>query len=238
MNRFLALLPFWMAFLFLMSFSPVSAQKAVKGTVTDAADGSTIPGVNVIVKGTTIGTLTDIDGNFTLNLPVGKEEITFSMVGYATVNMLVGNQSVINIALKTSVQALDEVVVVGYGTQSRSKVTSSIEKVDMKLMETGMRSNPAQALSGTVPGLRVVTSTGKPGAVPTIVLRGGTNFDGTGSPLIIMDGQIRGSLSDINPEEIESMEVLKDASATAIYGARASNGVILKIGRASCRERV
>jgi TonB-linked SusC/RagA family outer membrane protein len=227
MNRFLALVPLWMAFLLLMSFSQVSAQKMVKGSVTDAADGSTIPGVNVVVKGTTVGTLTDIDGNYTLNVPAGKEEISFSMVGYTTATLAIGNQSVINVALKTSVQAIDEVVVVGYGTQSRSKVTSSIEKVDMKLMETGMRSNPAQALSGAVPGLRVVTSSGRPGSVPTIVLRGGTNFDGTGSPLIIMDGQIRGSLSDINPEEIESMEVLKDASATAIYGARASNGVIL-----------
>lgn len=95
MNRFLTLLPLWMAFLLLMSFSQVSAQKMVKGSVTDAADGSTIPGVNVVVKGTTVGTLTDIDGNFTLNVPAGKEEISFSMVGYTTVTLAVGNQSVL-----------------------------------------------------------------------------------------------------------------------------------------------
>lgn len=118
-------------------------------------------------------------------------------------------------------------VVVGYGTVKRNKLTSSISKLDKKFLESGLRSNPAQALAGTIPGLRVSTGTGRPGSLPAIILRGGTNFDGTGSPLVIMDGQIRSSLSDINPEEIESMEVLKDASATAIYGARASNGVIL-----------
>ena len=116
---------------------------------------------------------------------------------------------------------------VGYGTTRRSKMTSSVAKLDAKILETGLRSNPAQALAGTIPGVRVSTTTGRPGSLPGIILRGGTNFDGTGSPLIIMDGQVRGSLSDINPEEIASMEVLKDAAATAIYGARASNGVIL-----------
>jgi TonB-linked SusC/RagA family outer membrane protein len=227
MNKILVTLSLMIALLFLMSFGQVSAQKTVKGTVTDASDGSTLPGVTLVVKGTTVGTITDFDGNYTLIVPEGNDEILVSMVGYASVSQKIGNMSVINFALQTSVQAIDEVVVVGYGTQTRSKVTSSIAKVDMKLMETGMRSNPAQALAGTVSGLRVVTASGRPGAVPALVLRGGTNFDGTGSPLIIMDGQIRGSLSDINPEEIESMEVLKDASATAIYGARASNGVVL-----------
>ncbi|MBL7971597.1 MAG: carboxypeptidase-like regulatory domain-containing protein, partial [Prolixibacteraceae bacterium] len=244
MNKILVPLPLLMAFLFLMSFGQVDAQKTVKGTVTDASDGSTLPGVTLAVKGTTVGTITDLDGNYTLIVPEGKDEILVSMVGYASVSQKIGNMSVINFALQTSVQAIDEVVVVGYGTQTRSKVTSSIAKVDMKLMETGMRSNPAQALAGTVSGLRVVTATGRPGAVPALVLRGGTNFDGTGSPLIIMDGQIRGSLSDINPEEIESMEVLKDASATAIYGARASNGVVLitskkgKVGAATVTVKV
>lgn len=227
MNKILVKLSLWMAFLFLMTSAQVLAQKTIKGTVTDSADGSTLPGVSIYVKGTTVGTITDLDGKYTLIVPAGKDEIAFSMVGYATVTLMAGDQTVIDVVLKATVEAIDEVVVVGYGTQTRSKVTSSIAKVDMKLLETGMRSNPAQALTGTVPGLRLVTASGRPGAVPSLVLRGGTNFDGTGSPLIIMDGQIRGSLSDINPEEIESMEVLKDASATAIYGARASNGVIL-----------
>src|SRR6476661_3353055 len=132
------------------------------------------------------------------------------------------------VSLKTGATGkMDEVVVIGYGTAKRSKVTSSVSKLDTKVLGTGLRSNPAQALAGTIAGVRVSTGTGRPGALPSIVLRGGTNFDGSGSPLIIMDGQVRGSLSDINPEDIASMEVLKDASATAIYGARASNGVIL-----------
>jgi len=149
------------------------------------------------------------------------------MVGFVTQIVKLDASDTYSVALSCTALALDEVVVVGYGTQTRGKVTSSIAKIDMKLLKTGVRANPAQALAGTVPGLRVVAATGRPGAVPSIILRGGTNFDGSGSPLIIMDGQIRGSLSDINPEEIESIEVLKDASATAIYGARASNGVIL-----------
>ena len=214
-------------FLLVLFSSSISAQQKVTGNVTDAADGTPIPGVAVVVEGTTIGTLSDFDGNYSIEVPSGSNKLVFSMIGFANQIIAVGTSSTINVVLVTSNTAIDEVVVVGYGTQTRSKVTSSIAKVDMKLLETGMRSNPAQALAGTVSGLRVVTATGRPGAVPAIVLRGGTNFDGSGSPLIIMDGQIRGSLSDINPEEIESMEVLKDASATAIYGARASNGVIL-----------
>ncbi|MDP3916128.1 MAG: SusC/RagA family TonB-linked outer membrane protein [Bacteroidota bacterium] len=214
-------------FLLVLFSSSISAQQKVTGNVTDAADGTPIPGVAVLVEGTAIGSLSDFDGNYSVDVPAGKNKLVFSMLGFANQTITVGTSSIINVALKSSDTALDEVVVVGYGTQTRSKVTSSIAKVDMKLLETGLRSNPAQALAGTVSGLRVVTATGRPGSVPAIVLRGGTNFDGSGSPLIIMDGQIRGSLSDINPEEIESMEVLKDASATAIYGARASNGVIL-----------
>lgn len=125
-------------------------------------------------------------------------------------------------------EQLNEVVVTGYGgTQVRSKLTNSIASVKEEHLQVGMFSNPAQALSGAVSGMRVIQSTGNPGGVPEIVLRGGTNLDGTGAPLIIVDGQQRESLSDINPEDIESMDVLKDAGATALYGARANNGVVL-----------
>src|SRR5690606_36314537 len=150
-----------------------------------------------------------------------------SSVGFGSIEYTVVTSAAIAICLKAAESMLDEVVVVGYGTVKRSKLTSSVSKLDNKVLETGLRSNPAQALAGTIPGLRVSTGTGRPGSLPAIILRGGTNFDGSGSPLILMDGQVRGSLSDINPEDIASMEVLKDASATAIYGARASNGVIL-----------
>lgn len=123
---------------------------------------------------------------------------------------------------------LDEVVITGYtGTRVRSRSTNSIAKVDNKKLTVGVFSNPGQALSGAVSGLRVTQTSGNPGATPSIVLRGGTNLDGSGAPLVIIDGQVRGSLSDINPEDIRSMQVMKDAGATAIYGARANNGVIL-----------
>ncbi len=227
MNKISLLKPVFLALVFLFSLGLASAQTAITGTVTDARDGSTLPGVNIIVAGTMVGTITDIDGNFSLTLPTDAGELVFSMVGYSTQTLPVGEATVYNVALQEATKALDEVVVIGYGTQKRSTLTGSVTKMDPKLLETGVRSNPAQALAGTIPGLRVATTTGRPGSLPTIVLRGGTNFDGSGSPLIIMDGQIRGSMSDINPEEIASIEVLKDDSATAIYGARASNGVIL-----------
>ncbi|MEI6140118.1 MAG: SusC/RagA family TonB-linked outer membrane protein [Mariniphaga sp.] len=227
MRRIIAQKLFLLGMALFLSFGMAIAQRTVTGIVTDAADGSTTPGVNVVVRGTSTGANTDMNGKFSLVVPANANELVVSMVGYQTQIIKIGGSNVLNIALLAESKDIDEVVIIGYGTQTRSKMTSSVAKVDTKLLSTGVRSNPAQVLAGTVPGLRVATNTGRPGSLPTIILRGGTNFDGSGSPLIIMDGQIRGSLSDINPEEIESMEVLKDASATAIYGARASNGVIL-----------
>ncbi|GAB2658942.1 TonB-dependent receptor [Flavihumibacter cheonanensis] len=212
--------------------------RTISGTVRSSEDGTVLSGVSVLVKGSSTGTQTDENGVFRLNA-VPNAVLVFSSLGFETLEIKTGNQLSFTISLTPANQKMDEVVVVGYGTIKRSKVTSSISKLDNKVLETGIRSNPAQALAGTIPGLRVSTGTGRPGALPTIVLRGGTGFDGSGSPLIIMDGQVRSSLSDINPEEIESLEVLKDASSTAIYGARASNGVILitskkgKAGKAS-----
>jgi TonB-linked SusC/RagA family outer membrane protein len=197
----------------------------VSGTVTDAS-GAGVPSASVVIKGTKTGTATNDAGNFVISAKKG-DVLSISYTGFETQEITVGAQTKINIKLKESDKDLEEIVVVGYGTQRRSKVTASIAKLDSKVLETGMRSNPAQALAGTIPGVRVSTGSGRPGSLPTITLRGGTNFDGSGSPLILIDGQVRNSLSDINPEDIASMEVLKDASATAIYGARASNGVIL-----------
>lgn len=195
------------------------------GVVKDAI-GETVIGASVVVKGTTNGTITDFDGNFTLNNVNKGDMIVISFVGYQT-QEIKWNGNPLNITLKDDAQTLDEVVVTAYGgKQLRSKVTNSIAKVDNSTLSSGIHSNPAQALAGAVAGLRVQMTDGDPGATPTIVLRGGTNLDGTGSPLIIVDGAQR-DLSDINPSDIESMEVMKDAGATAIYGARAANGVVL-----------
>lgn len=210
-----------------LSFGAITAQSVISGTVKDAKTGETLPGVNILITGTQLGTVTDIDGNFDLQVGQDAKEVVVSMIGYTSQNFPVAQVKSLVIMLDEEADMLSEVVVVGYGTTKKAKLISSVAKLDNKFLETGIRANPAQALSGTIAGLRVINATGRPGGLPSIVLRGGTNFDGTGSPLVIMDGQIRGSFSDINPEEIESIEVLKDASATAIYGARASNGVIL-----------
>ena len=202
------------------------SSRTLSGKVVSDDDKQPLPNVTVLLKGKNVAVETSVDGFY--SVPVsGGDVIQFRMMGYVTFEAPVGISEKLDIWLKPDVSSLNEVVVTGYGSSSRAKITSSIAKLDSRVLETGMRSNPAQALAGTIAGLRVSTATGRPGSLPTITLRGGTNFDGSGSPLIVVDGQVRASLSDINPDDIESMEVLKDASATAIYGARASNGVIL-----------
>ncbi len=216
----------------------VQQKRNCQGVVRDK-NGETIIGASVVVKGTKNGTVTGLDGSFSLSdVPQGAV-IQISYIGFNPAEM-VWKGSSLNVTLTESSNALNEVVVTGYGgKQSRVNVTNSIAKVKDETFKVGVFSNPAQALSGAVSGLRVIQSSGNPGAAPTVVLRGGTNLDGSGSPLVIVDGQLRGSLSDINPEDIESMDVMKDAGATAIYGARASNGVIIittKTGKAGHSE--
>ena len=240
--------------LFLMGVSTGTAYAVAESGITDVKitqqngsctgivkdiTGETVIGASVVVKGTTNGTITGIDGDFSLNNVKQGDIIQISFVGYKTVEVKWNGQP-LNVTLKDDTEMLGEVVVTGYGGQQlRTKVTNSISKVKQESLNVGMHSNPAQALSGAVAGLKVIQSSGSPGATPTIILRGGTNLDGTGSPLVVVDGQLRDSMSDINPEDIESMDVLKDAGATALYGARASNGVILittKRGKAGFRE--
>lgn len=197
-----------------------------KGVVKDAL-GETVIGASVVVKGTTNGTITGLDGDFSLNNVNKGDIIEISFVGFTTQTFKWDGQDLI-VTLKEDTKVLEEVVITAYGgKQLRTKVTNSISKVKEDVLTKGSYTNPAQALSGAVSGLRVQQTSGNPGSVPTLVLRGGTNLDGSGSPLVIVDGQIRDSMADINPEDIESMEVMKDAGATAIYGARANNGVIL-----------
>ncbi len=222
-----ACLKVWLLFACFLIAAPGWAQtKKISGKILSREDNQPLAGVSITIKGKNAGTQTDLKGEFSIDAAQG-DVLVFSYAGYTPQEISVGSSSTVDVSLQPGAAKMDEVVVIGYGTAKRSKVTSSVSKLDPKVLETGLRSNPAQALAGTIAGLRVSTGTGRPGSLPSIVLRGGTNFDGSGSPLILMDGQVRGSLSDINPEDIGSMEVLKDASATAIYGARASNGVIL-----------
>lgn len=228
MKRKETFLPGLMMFLLvvLLSGSTITAQKSIRGTVTDAGDGLPLPSVTIIARGTTVGTSTQADGSYELNLPAGSNEIVVSMVGYVTQTVAIGNRDVVNILLAQETTVLDEIVVTGYSTQSRAEMTTSISKLDTRVLENAPRSNIATALQGTIAGLKVTQTSGQPGTTPSLVVRGGTSFDGTGSPLILVDG-VPSTFYALNSDDVESIEVLKDAASTAIYGARAANGVIL-----------
>lgn len=204
----------------------VQQSETATGTVVDAM--GPVIGASVIVKGTTNGVITDFDGNFSL-AGVNKGDILeISFVGYTT-QEIKWNGTPLNVTLKEDTQQLEEVVVLGYGVkQKRGKLTNSVAKVSEETLSVGSYGDPATALIGAVSGVKVKQTSGFAGSTPSITLRGGTSYDGTGSPLVIVDGQIRtDGLSDLNSNDIESMDILKDAGATAIYGARAANGVIL-----------
>lgn len=233
-NKFLTHVLLLASFLFMGGL--YAQEKTVSGTISDDM-GQPLPGANVLVEGTTTGTQSDFDGNYSIE--AGADAIlVFSYIGFTTQSIPVGDQTTIDVALQEDSALLDEVVVTGYGSQTRATLTTSVSKLDTEILESSTRSNAATALQGTIAGLRVTNTTGQPGSTPQIVLRGGTNFDGTGSPLILIDG-IPGSFYALNSDDIESIEVLKDAAATAIYGARSANGVILvttktgKVGKSS-----
>ena len=203
----------------------VYAQSILKGLV-QSDQGSGVSGVNVLNESQKTNTYTNSTGEFTISAKIG-DIVKFSSVGYRTQSITVKSLDNLVIKLMNEDAEIEEVVVVGYGAIKKSNLTGSVSRLDKKVLETGVRSSPASALAGTIPGLRVQQTSGRPGSVPNIVLRGGTTYGGGGSPLVIVDGLIRGGFSDINQDDIESIDVLKDASATAIYGARASNGVVL-----------
>lgn len=212
---------------FFFSVQMYAQKKTITGVVLDSKSEPIIA-ASVAEANTTNGVMTNMDGKFSLDVTNSKNAVIISFLGYKTQTINIGTRTHFDIVLEDDSDVLEEVVVTGYGgTQSRAKLTNSISTVKKEMLENGVFSNPAQALSGAVAGLRVTQTSGRPGAVPAIILRGGTNLDGTGSPLVVVDGQIRDGLNDINSDDIESIEVLKDAGATAIYGARASNGVIL-----------
>jgi len=202
-----------------------SQNLTIKGVVLDET-GQSVIGATVLEEGTENGTITNLDGEFFLTVAKGKS-LVISYIGFETQRIRVVNEKQLKIILHEDSELLDEVVVVGYGVkQKRSTMTTAISKMDQKVLQNAALSNAAQALQGTVSGLRVTNTSGAPGSAPTIVLRGGAGIESAGSPLVVVDGVVR-SMDDINPSDIESIQVLKDAASTAIYGARANNGVIL-----------
>jgi TonB-linked SusC/RagA family outer membrane protein len=202
--------------------------RKISGKVRDEKN-EPLPGVNIQLKGTTTGASTDANGSYTINVPSQNTSLIFSFIGYKSQEVVAGNSSVIDVTLAADISVLNEVVVVGYGTQSRETVTTSISKLDTKVFQNVTYANPASALQGTIAGLRVQSTSGQPGDRPRVILRGGTSINNPNgsSPLYVVDGVIRSDMDNINPSDIESIQVLKDAASTSIYGARASNGVII-----------
>ncbi len=210
----------------LLAFQMAWAQQAITGKVTDDITGEGLPGVNILVKGTTTGAVTDLDGNFSLNA-TATDVLVISSVGYLSQELPVGNRSVINVSLAEDVQSLSEVVVVGYGTQEKKEITSSVASIDTEQFNRGNVNDPAQLLQGKVAGLSIARPGGDPNAPFNIRLRGLSTLGANTEPLIVIDGVIGADLQSVDPNDIASVDILKDGSAAAIYGTRGSSGVIL-----------
>jgi TonB-linked SusC/RagA family outer membrane protein len=202
-----------------------TAARTISGTVTDE-DDEALPGVNVVVKNTTVGTVTDIDGNYSLTVADDAQTLVFSSVGYLTEEVTIGNQSVINLTLQPDIQSLSEVVVVGYGTQKKSDLTGAISSVEPEDITRISERRLETALQGRAAGVQVSRSEGSPGAEASVSVRGVGSIGNT-QPLWVIDGVPQNPGNFFNMNDVESIEILKDASASAIYGARAAHGVIL-----------
>ncbi|PTX15261.1 TonB-linked SusC/RagA family outer membrane protein [Pontibacter mucosus] len=209
--------------------------QTVTGKVTDASSGQPLPGVAVIVKGTTTGTTTGIEGNYSVNVPSGDATLIFNFLGYVAQEVNVSGRSTINVSLSEDAKALEEIVVVGYSTTTKESFTGTAKVVSAERLESKSVSNVSQALAGEVSGVRIVNTSGQPGTEATVRIRGIGSVNGNRDPLYVVDGvPFNGSINSINPADIESTTVLKDAAATAIYGSRGANGVIVittKTGR-------
>lgn len=216
-------------------------ERTVTGVVTDASTDAPLPGVNVVVEGTTTGTTTDIDGRYSLTVPGPDVNLVFSFVGYEPQEIVVGDQTEINVTLSEDIAVLGEIVAIGYGTIRREAMTGSVSSVEVAEADIGLTSSPQELLQGRTAGVQVIRNNGEPGAGATVRIRGGTSINASNDPLYVIDGvpidpsnfapggfgTARNPLSFINANDIESMDVLKDAAATAIYGARGANGVVL-----------
>lgn len=200
--------------------------REISGLVTDSDNNEPLIGVNVSVEGTSTGTITAVDGSYSLNASTGQS-ILFSYIGYESTTINVSDQTEINVSLTTSTEVLDEVVVVGYGTMKRSDITGAVSSVREEDIASTKSSNVIEALQGKIAGIDMVRSSGEAGSGYNILLRGARSLTASNSPIYIVDGIDYGSNININPNDIASMEVLKDASSTAIYGSRGANGVIL-----------
>ncbi len=226
MLKFYLCLRRWVLLLFLVAGTSAAWSQAVTGKVTSSDDGSPLPGVNVLEKGTQNGSVTNSDGSYTI-LVGPNSVLVFSFVGFRSKEVLVSNQSVINVDMELDITGLTEVVVVGYGTQEKKEITSAVASVKEADFNRGTVNDPVALLQGKVAGLNITRPGGDPNGGFSVRLRGVSTFGANTEPLIVIDGVIGGSLNSVDPNDIASFDVLKDASAAAIYGSRGGSGVIL-----------
>lgn len=229
--------------------SPLSAQdgRKVTGHVVDDTNEPLI-GASILVVGTSTGVITDLDGNFSIVVPSGATTLQISYVGYETMTVPIPDNNTVNVKMKSDSQVLSDVVVIGYGTTRKSDLTGSVSNVSSKDFNSGLISSPEQLINGKVSGVQIMSNSGSPTAGSTIRIRGGASLNASNDPLIVLDGVpletggISGNdgnfLALINPSDIESMTILKDASSTAIYGSRASNGVIIITTKKGSTDRM
>lgn len=208
----------------------------VSGQVTDGTDGSALLGCSIVEKGTTNGVLSDSEGQFSITVKDPNAILILDFIGYGKKEVVVGNQTNISVRLLPEASLLDDIVVVGYGTQKKSDITGAVGTLKSEDFNKGIVANPGQLLQGKIAGVNVTSVSGEPGAAQDVVIRGVGSLRSGSTPLYVIDGFVLDNASNgiasnplnfINPQDIESMNVLKDASATAIYGARAANGVIV-----------
>lgn len=199
---------------------------SVSGVVNDRSSGTSIPGATVLVKGTERGTITDVNGNYTVKVPAGRDTLVFSYIGYTSLEIAINGRAVIDVIMEAELEELEEVVVIGYGTQKKKVVTGAIASVDSKQIESIPVLRAEQAMQGRTAGVQVTQLSGQPGEAPTVRIRG-AGTTGDADPLYIVDGMAVGGIDYLNPGDIASIDVLKDAASAAIYGARAANGVVL-----------
>ncbi|MEO9476617.1 MAG: TonB-dependent receptor [Cyclobacteriaceae bacterium] len=233
----------WLRSVFLISFITaaslitVAQEKRVGGTVIDEETGEGLPGVSVVIQGTTDGTITDIEGRYSL-LVEPSATLSFSFIGYAAQNIKVGDLSVIDVTLAVDIQSLEEVVVVGYGTQKKSDLTGSVVSISGDALKKVPVSTVAESLTGRLAGVQITSSEGSPDAEINIRVRGGASLTQGSNPLYIVDGFPVSTISDLSPSDIKSIDVLKDASSTAIYGSRGANGVVIITTKTGTKGKV
>lgn len=212
--------------LWLLTTVAWSQSRTITGKIKSSDNGSTMPGVNIIEQGTSHGAVSDADGNYSIEVE-SQSTLLFSFVGYVSQEVLVDTRTVIDISMDPDVTSLSEVVVVGYGTVRKKDLTGAVTQVSSKDFNAGINPNPLQAIQGKVAGLNITQPSGDPNESPTVRLRGYTSLAGGSDPLYVVDGVIGVPINSISPSDIEQIDVLKDASASAIYGSRAANGVIM-----------